>query len=120
LSSLDFLGQFTFLKELSVSSRYDQDFSFLSDLPQLESLDIGAFGSHEKLYQSFGAGKRSVYVTPMEHKQDLGSGGLPKRGRSVSGRIPERRYEVGLRSHKDHASAGKDGAYEVAQGYRNT
>ena len=41
LPSLDFLRQFTFLKELRISCRYDQDFSFLTDLPQLNLFTVG-------------------------------------------------------------------------------
>jgi len=41
LESSDFLRGFTFLKRLEVAFRYDQDYSFLCDLPQLEHLSIG-------------------------------------------------------------------------------
>jgi len=41
LHSLDFLRQFTFLKKLEVACRYDQDFSFLADLPQLNHFTVG-------------------------------------------------------------------------------
>jgi hypothetical protein len=41
LSSLDFLRQFIFLKKLSITCRYDQNYSFLQDMPQVEHLSIG-------------------------------------------------------------------------------
>jgi len=41
LKSSDFLRDFTFLKRLEIAFRYDQDYSFLSDLSQLEHLSIG-------------------------------------------------------------------------------
>ena len=41
LTSLDFLREFTFLRRLEIACRYDQEYSFLNDLAQLERFSVG-------------------------------------------------------------------------------
>jgi len=40
LKSLDFLREFDFLTGLEITCRYDQDYAFLRDMPQLEELSL--------------------------------------------------------------------------------
>jgi len=79
LASLDFLRKFTFLKELSVTCRYDQAYSFLQDMPQLEDLDIGpSFPmenpidlSHQVNLKSLSLQWRKNRITGLEACQNL-------------------------------------------------
>ena len=41
IESTEFIRDFRFLKRLELAFRYDQDYSFLAELPQLEHLSIG-------------------------------------------------------------------------------
>jgi hypothetical protein len=72
LPSLDFLRQFTFLKELSITCRYDQDYSFLEDMPQLEDLSIGPSCPMENPIN-------------LSHQVNLRSGSLQWRKNRISG-----------------------------------
>src|SRR4051812_3387724 len=46
VKDLSFLRDYTFLKELDITSRDDHNFDFLNDMIQLESLNINAPGEN--------------------------------------------------------------------------
>lgn len=63
LQSLDFLNDLTFLKELYISCMYDQDFSFLKNLINLEFLGIDVCISKEnEIDISFQTKLKSLYL----------------------------------------------------------